>query len=131
MTMRPCEDCVYERVCDDLWEIYNDAISWICCCCDCNPDPTKDCTETKCPLNAFTNCEILHPRDISNAMKLFCLECQGGEPNNVAKCDADQCPLHPFRIDPLFDGLCPGKLGLLCDVCSSCRAEMEQNGGEC
>lgn len=32
------------------------------------------------------------------AIRLKCLECSGGSPNEVKLCPAESCPLHPFRF---------------------------------
>ena len=37
-----------------------------------------------------------HPRA---AIRLFCLECQGGSPKKVRECqEGDNCPLYPHRM---------------------------------
>jgi len=32
------------------------------------------------------------------AIRLFCLECMGGQGSEVRSCDTTECPLHPFRL---------------------------------
>ena len=34
----------------------------------------------------------------SKAIRLKCLDCCGGMPGEVRKCEVDRCPLHPFRM---------------------------------
>ena len=33
------------------------------------------------------------------AIRLFCMECMGGQTKEVNTCEENVCPLHPFRID--------------------------------
>jgi hypothetical protein len=37
-------------------------------------------------------------RSPAKAIRLFCLDCMGGSPGDVASCASQACPLHPFRM---------------------------------
>lgn len=101
-----CKKCVFESVCEELWEIYLDPVLFICSCCVGDPDDMSECTNTKCIYNAFLNGKFCNPRDISKALQFYCLECQEGSSSKVENCGEKDCPLHPFRLNPLFDGPC-------------------------
>ena len=39
--------------------------------------------------------------DQGNAIRKYCFEdCNCGSASAVEKCECDQCPLYPFRLDP-------------------------------
>jgi hypothetical protein len=100
MCKNDCKECRYERVCDELEEIYSYPIVSICGQCQDYPDDLSECASSDCPLNAFIRGDVQNPRDMINAIKLYCLEC--GE----VECAEDWCPFYPFRVDPLFDSAC-------------------------
>lgn len=43
-------------------------------------------------------------RSRKNAIRLFCLECQGGSPTAVSDCEVHDCFLHPFRLGAVQEG---------------------------
>jgi len=64
-------------------------------------DPTEGCPRGRDPrqMSAFElRVAGVEKRRRGDAIRAFCIDCQGGSPAEVRRCGAIQCPLWAFRM---------------------------------